>query len=156
MANKSIIKILIKNDLKVTPQRIAILEVILTLENHPNADNITEYLRISHPNISLGTIYKNLDTFTKKGIIHKVHNYDDSMKYDAIIEKHHHLYSQESDRIEDYADEKLNNIIEKYFKKKEIPNFTIEDINLQIIGRFTDKDKDKDKRQKIKDSSKNS
>ena len=139
MANKSIIKILVQNDLKVTPQRIAILEIILTLENHPTADNITEYLRLSHPNISLGTIYKTLDTFLKKGIIHKVHNNNDFMRYDAIIEKHHHLYSSESDRIEDYIDEKLNEIIEKYFENIEIPGFTIEDIKLQIIGKFTDK-----------------
>ena len=141
MANKSIIKILVQNDLKVTPQRIAILEIILTLENHPTADNITEYLRLSHPNISLGTIYKTLDTFSKKGIIHKVLNDNDSMRYDPIIEKHYHLYSSESDRIDDYVDEKLSDIIEKYFEKKEIPGFTIEDIKLQITGRFTDKDK---------------
>jgi Fur family transcriptional regulator, peroxide stress response regulator len=141
MANKSIIKTLVQNDLKVTPQRIAILEVILTLENHPTAENITEYLRISYPNISLGTIYKTLDTFSKKGIIHKVLNDNSSDRYDAIIEKHHHLYSSESDRIDNYTDEKINHIIGKYFEKNEIPNFIIEDFKLQIIGRFTDEDK---------------
>jgi Fur family transcriptional regulator, peroxide stress response regulator len=139
MANKSIIKILVDNNLKVTPQRIAILEVILTLENHPTAEKITEYLRLTHPNVSLGTIYKTLDTLLKKGIIHKVYNDNDYMRYDAIIEKHHHLYSSESDRIEDYADKKLNEIIKKYFKNIEIPGFAVEDIKLQIIGKFTDK-----------------
>jgi Fur family transcriptional regulator, peroxide stress response regulator len=138
MANKPIIKTLVENNLKVTPQRIAILEVILTLENHPTAEKITEYLRLTHPNISLGTIYKTLDTFLKKGIINKVQNDTDLMRYDGIIEKHHHLYSLDSDRIEDYADEKLNKIIEKYFEKIKIPGFTIEDIKLQITGRFTD------------------
>ena len=139
MANKSIIKTLIDNNLKVTPQRIAILEVILTLENHPTADKIAEYLRLTHPNVSLGTIYKTLDTFLKKGIIHKVHNDNDFMRYDAIIETHHHLYSSESERIEDYVDEKLNEIIKKYFENIEIPGFTIEDIKLLIIGKFKDK-----------------
>ena len=136
MANKSIIKTLVQSNLKVTPQRIAILEVILTLENHPTAEKITEYLRLTHPNISLGTIYKTLDTFLKKGIINKVHSNSDLMRYDGIIEKHHHLYSSESERIEDYTDEKLTRIIEKYFKKIEIPGFTIEDIRIQIIGKF--------------------
>jgi Fur family peroxide stress response transcriptional regulator len=141
MANKSIIKTLVDNNLKVTPQRIAILEVILSLENHPTAEKITDYLRLTHPNISLGTIYKTLDTFLKKGIIHKVHNDNDLMRYDAVIKKHHHLYSSESDRIEDYADEKLNKIVEKYFENIEIPSFTIENIRLQIIGKFTDNSK---------------
>lgn len=139
MANKSVIKILVDNNLKVTPQRIAILEVILTLENHPTADKITEYLRLTHPNVSIGTIYKTLDTFLKKGIIHKVYNDNDLMRYDAIIEKHHHLYSSESERIEDFVDEKLKEIIEKYFENIKIPGFTIEDIKLQIVGKFSDK-----------------
>ena len=99
---------------------------------------ITEFLRLTHPNISLGTIYKTLDTFLKKKIIKKVHNDNDFMRYDGILEKHHHLYSSESDRIEDYVDQKLNKIIDKYFADIEIPGFTIEDIKIQIVGKFTD------------------
>ncbi len=64
------------------------------------------------------------------------------MRYDAIIEKHHHLYCSESDRIEDFYDNELNDILETYLKNKKIPNFKIEDIKLQIVGRFTDKIKD--------------
>jgi Fur family peroxide stress response transcriptional regulator len=138
MANKSVIKILAKNDLKVTPQRIAILEVILTLNNHPDADIISEYLRLTHPNISRGTIYKTLEIFTKKGIIKKVPTTKESMRYDAIPERHHHLYCSESDRIEDFYDDELNKILEEYMKKKNIPNFKIEDMKLQILGKFKD------------------
>ena len=60
------------------------------------------------------------------------------MRYDAIIEKHHHLYCSESDRIEDFYDDELNEIIDNYLKNKKIPNFKIEDIKLQIVGKFTD------------------
>jgi Fur family peroxide stress response transcriptional regulator len=138
MANKSIIKILIQNDLKVTPQRVAILEVILGLDTHPTADNITEYLRLTHPNISLGTIYKTLDVFSKKGIVHKVSTDKDTTRYDPVNERHYHLYCPESGRIEDFYDEELIKILDDYLIKKSIPNFTIDDINLQIRGRFTD------------------
>jgi Fur family peroxide stress response transcriptional regulator len=143
MANKTVIRLLVQNDLKVTPQRVAILEVILNLDNHPHAENITEYLRLSHPNISIGTIYKTLEIFTKKGIIKKVLTTKDSMRYDAIPERHHHLYCLESERIEDYYDDDLNKILEDYIKKKNIPNFKIEDIKLQIVGKFTDNKTDK-------------
>ena len=138
MANQSVIKILIQNDLKVTPQRIAILEIILTLDNHPDADKITDYLKLTHPNISMGTIYKTLNTFTKKGIIKKVLTDKDSMRYDAVSDRHHHLYCSESDRIEDFYDDDLNKILDNYLKKKKIPNFKIEGIKLQIAGKFTD------------------
>jgi Fur family peroxide stress response transcriptional regulator len=46
------------------------------------------------------------------------------------------LYCAESDRIEDYFDTELNEIIGNYFAKKGIPDFKIEDIKLQIIGKF--------------------
>jgi Fur family peroxide stress response transcriptional regulator len=61
------------------------------------------------------------------------------MRYDAVMEKHHHLYCAESDRIEDYFDTELNALIGNYFEKKGIPDFEINDIKLQIIGKFTNR-----------------
>jgi Fur family peroxide stress response transcriptional regulator len=46
------------------------------------------------------------------------------------------LYFSESDRIEDYNDPDLDSLLEEYFKNKKIPNFRIEDIKLQIIGKY--------------------
>ncbi len=130
---------LTENNLKVTPQRMAVLEAILTLNNHPTADNIKNFIRKAHPNIAVGTVYKVLDILTEKNIIRKVKTDNDVMRYDGILEKHHHLYCEESDRIEDFYDEGLNKMIDGYFRKKKIPNFKIEDIKLQIIGKFTTK-----------------
>jgi len=128
---------LIEKGLKVTPQRIAILESIVKLNNHPTAENIIEYIRKNHPNIATATVYKVLDALVSNELIKKVKTERDIMRYDAIIENHHHLYCSESDRIEDYNDAALNIILEKYFEKKGIPDFKIEDIKLQIIGKFT-------------------
>ena len=122
--------------LKVTPQRIAILEAIIKLNNHPTAENIIEYIRRNHPNIATATVYKVLDALVANELIKKVKTDRDIMRYDAIIENHHHLYCAESDRIEDYFDTELNEIIGNYFKNKGIPDFEIEDIKLQIIGKF--------------------
>jgi Fur family peroxide stress response transcriptional regulator len=46
------------------------------------------------------------------------------------------LYCVETDRIEDYEDEKLNQLINDYFKKNTIENFNVTDIKLQITGKF--------------------
>ena len=115
---------------------MAILEAIIILNNHPTADQIMEYIRGNHPNIATGTIYKVLDTLSEKGLIRKVKTDRDVMRYDAILEKHHHLYCADSDRIEDYYDEDLNRVLEKYFNKKNIPGFEIKEIRLQISGKF--------------------
>ena len=127
---------LMEKGLKVTPQRMAALEAIFVLKNHPTAENIIEFIRKNHPNIATGTVYKILETFVELQLIQKVKTENDVMRYDPIMEKHHHLYSSESDRIEDYMDDELNEIIQKYFEKKEIPGFEINDIKLQIIGKF--------------------
>jgi Fur family peroxide stress response transcriptional regulator len=122
--------------LKITPQRIAILEAIEKLNNHPTAENIIEYIRRNHPNIATATVYKVLDALAGKDLIKKVKTDRDIMRYDAITENHHHLYCAESDRIEDYFDKDLNEMIGNYFEKKGIPDFEIADIKLQIIGKF--------------------
>lgn len=127
---------LVEKGLKVTPQRIAILEAIIKLNNHPTAEYIIDYIRKNNPNIATATVYKVLEALAEKGLISKVKTENDIMRYDAFLEKHHHLYSSDSDRIEDYLDDELNEILENHFAKKEIPDFKIEDIKLQIIGKF--------------------
>ncbi len=127
---------LVSKGLKVTPQRIAVLETIIKLNNHPSAENIIEQIRKTHPNIATGTVYKVLEVLTDNGLINRVKTDRDVMRYDAVMEKHHHLYSSQSDRIEDYADGQLDNLLKDYFTKKDIAGFSIENISLQIIGKF--------------------
>lgn len=139
MNQSSFRNILADKDLKITPQRIAVLDAISNLNNHPTADNVIAFIRKHHPNIATGTIYKTLETFVEKGIVKKVKTEKDVMRYDSILDNHHHLYSSDSEHIEDYYDEELDRMIGKYFERKKIPNFTVEDIKVQIIGKFKNK-----------------
>jgi Fur family peroxide stress response transcriptional regulator len=122
--------------LKITPQRIAVLEAVIELGNHPTAENVIEFIKTNHPNIATGTVYKTLETFVVKGLIKKVKTDRDIMRYDGMTDPHHHLYCSTSDRIEDFMDPELHKIIGQYFETHKIPNFKIEDIKLQIIGEF--------------------
>lgn len=132
----SIIRQLKAKKLKVTPQRVAVYEAVCNLRNHPKAENIITHVRKSHPTISVATVYKVLDILAENNLITKVKTDKDTMRYDAFIERHHHLYCNETDRIEDYADKELDELILSYFKKKKIKNFSIQDIRLQITGEF--------------------
>lgn len=136
MQRKSIIASLKDCGLKVTPQRIAVLDAVINLKNHPTAEKVIDYIKSNHPNIATGTVYKTLETFVKCNIIKKVKTDDDIMRYDAIVDRHHHLYCADSERIEDFVDEALDKMIDEYLKNKKIPNFRIEDIKLQIVGKF--------------------
>ena len=131
------IKDSIKNaGLKVTPQRLAILQAVYVLDNHPTAENIIVYIRETHPSIATGTVYKVLDTLVENQLIKKVKTDRDVMRYDGVMEGHHHLYCSESDRIDDYRDDELDLILEEYFRKKNIPGFQIKEIKVQIKGNF--------------------
>jgi Fur family peroxide stress response transcriptional regulator len=69
-------------------------------------------------------------------LLKKVKTEKDIMRYDAVLSNHHHLYCAETDRIEDYEDEKLNHLISEYFTKNKIKNFKVQEIKLQITGQF--------------------
>jgi Fur family peroxide stress response transcriptional regulator len=125
--------------LKVTPQRIAIYNAVVNLENHPTAENIADIIKTDYPSISVGTVYKVLNVLVDTGLLKKVKSEKDLMRYDARLEHHHHLYCIDTDRIEDYEDKELDVLVKEYFKRKKIKNFEIEDFKLQITGKFKKK-----------------
>ena len=122
--------------LKVTPQRIAVYRALLKLNNHPDTDQIIAQVLKDSPAISSGTIYKTLDTLAEYGIINRIKTDSGRMRFDHITKKHHHLYDRNTDKIMDYSDDDLDNLLNNFFKSKKIEGFEINDIKLQIVGKF--------------------
>lgn len=125
-----------QHELRVTPQRLAVMEAVDKLHNHPTVEEIGRYIHRFHPNIASGTIYKSLDTLVEKGILKRVNTGHGVMRYDAVAENHHHLYSSSTDRIEDYYNAKISSMLEDYFRKNKIKGFTVSEIKLQLTGEF--------------------
>lgn len=131
--------ILHNSGLKITPQRLKILESLIELKNHPTVETIKEHVHKNYPNIALGTIYNTLETFAEKGIVKKIKTEKDFVRYDVITECHHHIYCDKSERIDNYFDIELDNLLKEYFFKKPIEGWDIKEINLQISGTFKEK-----------------
>ena len=92
--NTEDIKLNLRNKgLKATPRRISILEAFFHLGNHPTAEEIIEFLRNRKIEIATATVYKALDVFESKKIIIKVETGTNIIRYDAIVEPHHHIYN---------------------------------------------------------------
>ncbi len=136
MLKEQIRTILTEKGLKITPQRITIMDALMVIKDHPTADAIKEYVAKNNPNLATGTIYNILETFCQKGIIKKVKTEKDVMRYDVETKSHHHLYCDECDYIENYFDDELDSLLKEYFKKKKLPDFYVREINLQIIGSY--------------------
>jgi Fur family peroxide stress response transcriptional regulator len=139
MDENNIRNILIEKGLKITPQRVIVWDALMNLKDHPTADHIITEVRKENPNIAVGTIYKILETFVEHGIIERVKTEKDTMRYEAVTDKHHHLYCVESGKIDDYYDDELDEMLKQYFRNKKIENFKIEDYKLQITGKFINK-----------------
>jgi len=83
--------VLKRNNLRVTPQRVAILDYIMSSKAHPTAENIFEELIKIHPSLSLATVYKTLDTLKSEGVINGFSLSGESSRYDAKTDPHAHF-----------------------------------------------------------------
>jgi len=120
--------------LKLTHQRMVILKAINEAGNHPTAEKVFEQIKSSNPSVSLGTVYKTLDSFVNAGIIQKFVDNNGVMRFDAILEAHSHLYCNKTHEILDYRNEDLENLLKVFFEKNHIDNFEVDEISVVIRG----------------------
>ena len=128
-----------ESGMKTTPQRVAVLDYMLTCKCHPCVDEVYQSVCTHVPDISKATVYKVLESFATAGILSKMNSSDGKLKYDFIHEPHHHLYDVESGHIKDFADNELDVILKNYFSSKNIEGYVIEDIKLEIKVKKQDK-----------------
>lgn len=76
---------------RYSKQREVVLEILRSTKRHPNATTIYELAREVIPNISLGTVYRNLSELSAAGDILAFKAFDGSEHYDATCEPHPHL-----------------------------------------------------------------
>lgn len=87
--------------MKYSKQRDAILENVLSRCDHPTADMVYEEVRKELPNISLGTVYRNLNMLVEIGKIRKIIMPGVSDRFDKTRESHYHLYCKNCNVIDD-------------------------------------------------------
>ena len=120
--------------LKATHQRIVIYEALQQLHGHPAAEEVFHQLRPANPSISLGTVYKSLDSFVEAGLIKRVLSEAGSRRYDANCHPHNHIYCCNTNEIIDFADPELEQLIQEFFSRKKLDNFELASVFVQITG----------------------
>lgn len=98
---------------KHSKQRDLIKEFLMTRTDHPTADIIYRNVRCHSPNISLGTVYRNLTLLARSGEISRLNMGDGVDRFDADTSPHYHLLCQECGRVVDLAVEDMDSILEK-------------------------------------------
>jgi len=77
--------------LKITPQRLAVYEILLKRDDHPTVEEIYEEVKEIYPFVSLATVYRTVETLESLGFIKKVAYWGNSVRYDANVMEHDHL-----------------------------------------------------------------
>ena len=67
------------------------LNAILNSNNHPDAKEIYELVKLKIPNASLCTVYRNLNTLANEGLIRKIKLDDGNDRFDKTLCLHNHL-----------------------------------------------------------------
>jgi len=114
--------------LKITPQRVAVYEVLLSREDHPTVEEVYEEVKRRYPFISLATVYRTVETLEELGLVKKVAYWGNSIRYDANIEDHHHLICVRCGAIRDI------HIDTDWKPPKDIEGYKVEKYSLHIYG----------------------
>ena len=77
--------------LKHSKKREAILEAMRSTKEHPSAEWVYSRLKPLYPDLSLGTVYRNLNLFKDLGEIVSVGNVDGQERFDADTHCHPHF-----------------------------------------------------------------
>ena len=96
---------------KYSRQREAIKEFLAHTKEHPTADTVYMHIREKHPNISLGTVYRNLNLLVEQGEIIKINCQDGSDRFDGNPKPHYHFLCKDCGRVSDIEMESIDHIL---------------------------------------------
>ena len=118
-------------EFRMTHQRKVILENLKNTESHPSADEIYLKVRKILPHISLGTVYRNLETLSEMGLINKLDSCGNQRRYDGNIGKHYHIRCSKCGKVVDLPED---TVISVNYDHKKIDGFPIVDHTIQFTG----------------------
>ncbi len=85
----------------------------MTRKDHPTADVVYENVRKIYPNISLGTVYRNLSLLSELGEIQKLSNFGGADHFDGCVTPHCHFMCKKCGQVLDLETEDLNEALLK-------------------------------------------
>lgn len=128
-----------KNGLKVTSQRIAILEVLNNRPGkHLTAEEIYDFVKIKYPEIGLATVYRTIQLLSELNLIDKLNLDDGYVRYEIgrkdqeeTGHHHHHLICLDCGNIYAFQDDLLEALEERINKTL---GFLVDDHEVKLYG----------------------
>jgi Fur family transcriptional regulator, peroxide stress response regulator len=105
-------EVLKKSGIRITPQRLAILEYMATSESHPTVGEIYKDLQGVLPSLTTATIYSNLKCFKKYNLINELSFGEVCSRFEWTTSFHYHIRCEFCGKIVDFYYPKLMEVEE--------------------------------------------
>lgn len=116
---------------RLTRQRKAVLDVVKQAHNHPDAAWVYQEVRKIVPNISLGTVYRTLDTLVEEGHLIPLTRAGEATRYDANTDGHLHMICEQCGEIID-LDTQIPDVLSEV--RSRFPHLEIKSASLEYHG----------------------
>ena len=129
-----IIKTMAQKEQKIfrqSKQRNRILELLRSTDSHPTADWLYQQLKNEFPNLSLGTVYRNLATLSEQGLVKKIHFGSTFDRFEGNTRPHYHLICESCGKIIDFEMPIYNDLNNQATK---LTSFTILHHKIEFFG----------------------
>jgi len=115
-------------NIRISHQRLKVLEYLMINRSHPNVDQIYNDLQKEVPTLSKTTVYNTLNTLIDAGIVRVINIEDNETRYDIISENHGHFKCESCGNIYDF------NIVIDSFRTEDLDDFKIKDKAVYFKG----------------------
>jgi Fe2+ or Zn2+ uptake regulation protein len=123
------IELLKNNQIKVTPQRLAIIS-LMDQYGHISVRDIFEKIKTNFPSLSLATVYKNINAMLESDFIKELKIVGQDSKYELIKEAHSHMICKKCGKVEDIQLE-TDSLVSSAAKKS---HYNINESVVQLFG----------------------
>ena len=111
---------------RVTKQRTAVYQYLLSTDAHPTAETIHLSVRHQLPNISLATIYKAVASLVDVGLVNRIQRGASSSRYDAAVKDHAHCRCIGCDGVWDAPHNAM--------RQGKLETFEVVHVNVEFVG----------------------
>jgi Fur family ferric uptake transcriptional regulator len=118
---------------RITPERYAVLDAVLEIQGHFDAESLYYRLKANGVKVSKATVYNTLDILQGCGLVSKYRFAENTSRYEKAFGRphHHHLICLQCGDIIEFVNEKFDKIQEDVCIDK---NFSAQSSTLQIFG----------------------
>ena len=110
-----------------TIQRQLVISAVRSLSNHPTAEEVYNRIVLDYPDISKGTVYRNLNSLVDSGLLRRVSVPSSADRYDHMLTKHYHVQCMKCHRFMNVDD--LD-----YFQDLQMTGYRMENHNIVFQG----------------------